>query len=405
MKIIFIHPNFPAQFRHLAYALGQNPRHMVLFVTSNPRPEWEIPGVQKIIYKSPQKEPFSANDNTNNDLINEGRAVLETLLQLKKQGVKPDLIYAHSGWGTTFFIKDVFPHTPFLGYFEWYYNPHGKDMTFGNSKVTVSKATTLRLKNLPILNDLLSCQAGTTPTRWQFMQFPELFHHKLHIIHDGINTSFFKPGNRDLTSLNLDIPEDASIVTYATRGMEPYRGFPQFIESIPYILKENKKCHIIIAGEDRVCYGTPRKDGKTWKTFMLEKVPLDSTRVHSVGSLPYGKYLKLLQASDVHVYLTRPFVLSWSMLEAMSCGCVVVASDTEPVREVIKEGVNGFLTDFFNPEQIAHKVLSVLSYPSFVKQISSNARETIINRFSLQKLLPAHLKLIFSYCLREQANR
>jgi glycosyltransferase involved in cell wall biosynthesis len=130
---------------------------------------------------------------------------------------------------------------------------------------------------------------------------------------------------------------------------------------------------------------------------MLEKIPLNSTRVHFVGSLPYGKYLKLLQASDVHVYLTRPFVLSWSMLEAMSCGCVVVASDTEPVREVIKEGVNGFLTDFFNPEQIAHKVLAVLSYPSFVKEISINARNTIVNRFSLQKLLPAHLKLILSY--------
>ena len=141
MKIIFIHPNFPAQFRHLASVLGKNPKNQVFFVTSNPRPEWKIPGVQKIIYNSHKKQPVFSKNHQINNLINEGQAVLEALLQLKKQGLKPDLIYAHSGWGTTFFIKDVFPHTPFLGYFEWYYNPKGRDMT-----LAVQKSQSLRHK-------------------------------------------------------------------------------------------------------------------------------------------------------------------------------------------------------------------------------------------------------------------
>jgi len=388
-KIIFIHPNFPAQFRHLAYYLGQNPKNQIYYITANPRPEWKIPGVEKVIYNRPSPSISQKIE----DFINHGKAVAQVLIRLKKHFL-PDLIYAHSGWGSSLFINDIYPDTPFLGYFEWYYNADGADITFGGIQPSIQQAMNLRLKNFPILSDLIACTQGITPTRWQLNQFPRIFHSKLHQIHDGIDINFFKPGQKDLTALHLDIPPDSPIVTYATRGMEPYRGFPQFMEAIPYILKENKKCHIIIAGEDRVCYGPPRNDGKTWKTFMLEKIKIDRARVHFVGALPYGKYLKLLQSSDVHVYLTRPFVLSWSILEAMSCGCVVVASDTEPIKEIIKEGVNGFLTDFFNPRQIAHKILSVLDYPSFVQSISQKARETIIQNYSLQKLLPKQLKII-----------
>jgi glycosyltransferase involved in cell wall biosynthesis len=176
--------------------------------------------------------------------------------------------------------------------------------------------------------------------------------------------------------------------------MEPYRGFPQFIESLPHILKADKDCHVVIVASERVCYGRPLPEGKSYKDMMLEKVPLDLSRVHFVGTLPYGEYKKVLQASSVHIYLTRPFVLSWSFLEAMACGCVIVASDTEPVREVIRDGVNGILTNFFSPKEIANKVVGALTYPSIIEEVKKKARETIERGYALKDLLPRHLKII-----------
>jgi glycosyltransferase involved in cell wall biosynthesis len=192
----------------------------------------------------------------------------------------------------------------------------------------------------------------------------------------------------------LDLSGVKKIVTYAARGMEPYRGFPQFMESLPYVLEGVRDCHVVIAASERICYGKPLPDGKSYKDMMLEKVPLDLSRVHFVGSLPYGQYRKVLQASSVHVYLTRPFILSWSMLEAMSCGCVVVGSNTGPVQEVIKDGVNGILTEFLAPKDISAKIIGALTYPSFTKEIQKRARETIEKKYALKTLMPKHLDFI-----------
>ena len=214
-------------------------------------------------------------------------------------------------------------------------------------------------------------------------------------MHDGVDTDYFSPvPETGLVLPHLDLSGVKKIVTYASRGMEPYRGFPQFIESLPHVLEADRECHVVIAASERVCYGDPLPDGKSYKDLMLAKVPLDFKRVHFVGALPYGQYRKVLQAPSVHVYLTRPFVLSWSLMEAMSCGCAVVGSNTEPVREVIRDGVNGVLADFFSPKDIAEKIIGTLTYPSFTKEMRQKARETILRRFSLKKLLPRHLGLM-----------
>ncbi|MBU0994468.1 MAG: glycosyltransferase [Proteobacteria bacterium] len=397
MRILFIHPNFPAQFRHIATALGRDSENEVIFATQNPRPEWEIPGVTKKIFE------HASGENIKNPVLNPfvktykmGEAVFKLLLKLKKEGFTPDLIYGHSGWGSTWFIRDVFPAARFIGYFEWYYNQDGADVMFDRGKaITPASSARLRMKNAVILNDLLACDVGICPTKWQKAQFPESLQYKLTEIHDGIQTSFFRPfpdANLDIEGISLKGPE--KIITYCARGMEPYRGFPQFMASLEIILEEDKTCHAVIAGSERVCYGPPLPDGKTYKEKMLETLSLDMSRIHFTGPLPYGSYLKLLQASSVHVYLTRPFVLSWSLLEALSSGCVVVGSDTEPVREVIEEGVNGFLVDFFSPDEIARKVLAILSYPSFMAEVRKKARDTIIKNYDLNHKLAAHLNLI-----------
>ncbi|EMG38684.1 glycosyltransferase [Desulfocurvibacter africanus PCS] len=184
------------------------------------------------------------------------------------------------------------------------------------------------------------------------------------------------------------------IVTYATRGMEPYRGFPQFMEAAALLLKERPGCHIVVAGEDRVCYGKPLPAGQSYKQQALDQLDLDISKLHFPGALPYGRYKRLLQASDVHVYLTRPFVLSWSRLEAMSCGCLVVASDPQPVREVLRHDVNGLLTPFFSPEQLAATVNHALERKEELRPLRESARETIEQRFALKRLMPAHLNLM-----------
>ena len=236
-----------------------------------------------------------------------------------------------------------------------------------------------------------------SPTNWQRQQFPGEYQSKITVSHDGIDTNYFqpKPGAKlVIPRINLDLSGVEEIITYVARGMEPYRGFPQFIETVALLQQKRRSCHAVIVGEDRVAYGKQLPDNRTYKQLMLEKVPLDLTRVHFTGLLPYGEYLQVLQASSVHIYLTRPFVLSWSMLEALSTGCLIVASNTAPVTEVIEDDVNGLLVDFFSPQEICDRVLEVLDNSDKMSSIREQARETILQKYDLARLLPKHLEWI-----------
>jgi glycosyltransferase involved in cell wall biosynthesis len=255
----------------------------------------------------------------------------------------------------------------------------------------------IRMKNSAILIDLYSCDLGRSPTRWQHQQFPTELRDKIKVAHDGVDTDYFRPSPGTklvLPAIDLDLSGTREIITYATRGMEPYRGFPQFMQAVALIQQRRPHCHIVIAGEDRVCYGRPLPDGKTYKQLMLETLPLDQNRLHFTGPLPYRQYLKLLQASSAHIYLTYPFVLSWSMLEAMATGCLVIGSNTDPVTEVIRDRENGLLVDFFNPEAIADRVDEALDHPEEMQPLRAMARATIQESYDLAKLLPQHLQWV-----------
>jgi len=400
MRILFLHPNFPAQFRHVAKALAADAQNQVIFGTKNERPEWVIPGVQKALF-APSRDP---NPETHHyirgleEAVLNGQAVYRMAEQLKKQGFVPDLVYGHSGWGPTLFAKDIFPKAKLMCYFEWFYHAFGSDASFDPSDpLKVDDVPRIRMRNTPILVDLYSCDWGLSPTYWQRSQLPPEFHPKVSVLHDGVDTDYFqpKPGAKlVLPNVGLDLSQAAEIVTYVARGMEPYRGFPQFIESLPYLLERRPQCQVVIVAAERVCYGKSLPNGKSYKQEMLERIPLDLSRVHFVGTLPYAQYLQVLQASSVHVYLTRPFVLSWSMIEAMSAGCLIVGSNTPPVQEVIEDGKNGLLVDFFKPKQIADRVCEVLEHPTRMAELRANARQTVLERYNLADLLPQHLKLI-----------
>ena len=398
MKILFLHPNFPAQFRHLASVLGQDRRNTVVFGTN--RREGNIAGVNKVIYEKSR----AARPETHHyvrpleNAVLEAQGVYRVAQKLKEQGFYPDVVYGHSGWGPTLFMKDIFPKATLLCYFEWFYRAYGSDASFDPSDpINADDEARIRIKNAPILLDLATCDRGLSPTAWQRAQFPSEFHSKIKVHHDGIDTSYFKPvpnAKLLLPRINLDLTEAEEIVTYVARGMEPYRGFPQLIETIAILQKKRPQCHFVIVGKNRVAYGKSLPDGKTYKEAMLEKFPLDMSRVHFTDLLPYDEYLQVLQASSVHIYLTRPFVLSWSMLEALSTGCLIVASDTACVTEVIEDNVNGLLVNFFDTKQISDRVIEALDSPDRLAKIRTQARETILERYDLVKLLPQHLQWV-----------
>jgi len=398
MRILLIHPNFPAQFLNLAPALAKNPANQVVFLTN--RREGALPGVHKVYYaKSREAAPQTHNYvRPLEDAVLQGQAACRTAIELKKQGFVPDVIYAHSGWGPGMFMKEIFPQAAVINYFEWFYHSRGTDADFDPAEpLSLDGECRIRAKNAPILIDACSCDRGVSPTYYQRSQFPLELQAKISVLHDGVNSDFFQPkpdAKLVLPNSNLDLSQIKEIVTYVGRGMEPYRGFPQFMEAIAILLKRRPNCHVVIVGADRVAYGKALPDGKTYKQLMLEKLDIDLMRVHFTGLLPYQQYRQVLQASSAHVYLTRPFVLSWSMLEAMSAGCLLVASDTAPVKEVITDGENGLLVDFFSPIQIAARIEEALTNPDRMAGIRQRARQTILDHYALNQLLPQQIALL-----------
>lgn len=434
MKILFLHRNFPAQFRHLATSLAADPTNQVVFITA--RAEGSMAGVGKFLYNvtravSPQTHRYV---RPLEEAVCDGQAAWRTARQLKLQkGFEPHVIYAHAGWGPGLFMRDLFPKASYLGFFEWYYHARGTDAGFDPADpLDEDSIARIRIKNAPILLELAQCNGGVVPTKWQQQQFPEEFKAKLRVLHDGIDTEFFQPQpgtklvlpplspaelerfagisatappeqlnptqkiQREFWAKGLDLSAATEVVTYVARGMEPYRGFPQFMQAIALLQKQRPQCHAIVVGEDRVSYGKTLPDGRTYRDKALAELELDRSRLHFTGRLTYKQLRQVYQASSAHVYLTYPFVLSWSMLESMACGCVVVGSRTPPVEEVITDGVNGFWVDFFDPAAIAAKIGDVLDRQGDEEllNIRRQARATILERYDLATLLPQHIEFI-----------
>ena len=395
MNILFLHRNFPAQFRHIATALASDPNNTVIFITNNET--LQLPNIRKIYYKPKREVPKDCHRYLKfyEESIIHAQATAEAALALKEQGFKPDIIYGHT-WGQTIFMKDVFPDVPLLCYFEWFYNAEGADVGFDGKKLNIDELAKLRCKNAHLLIDLYTCDAGLCPTNFQKSQFPTEFDDKIKVIHDGVDTDFCVPNKYAkfiIKEKNLELTAKDEVITYATRGMEAYRGFPEFMMATEKLLKKRPNLQVIIGGEDRVCYG-PQIMGTTYKEMMLKKLDLDVDRVHFVGGLPFNEYVNLLQISSAHVYLTYPFVLSWSALDAMSCGCCMVASSTKPVLELMQDNYNALLFDFFNIDEQIEKIEYALDNKDKMEELRQNARKTIVENYALKDLLPQHVEYI-----------
>jgi glycosyltransferase involved in cell wall biosynthesis len=401
MKVLCVHQNFPGQYLHLARHLGLQSEHQIVFITQ--RQDVELPGVRKIVYKprrtiSPQVHHYLRDSEA---AVLNAQEVARIALDLRKAGFIPDVMLGHNGWGEIWYLKDIFPEAPLIGYFEFFYRMVGADVGFDpTDPITPDTAPRLRTKNLGNLLALDTADLGQCPTEWQKSVYPRRYQSILNVIHEGIDTTVVRPdpsARLVIADKKIEFTAGDEVVTYVARNLEPYRGFPNFMRSLPRVLAARAHAQVVIVGGDDVSYGARLPQAQTFRENLLSELKgsLDLTRVHFLGKIPYAGFIKVLQISRVHVYLTYPFVLSWSMLEAMAAGCLVVGSRTQPVEEVIHHGGNGLLVDFFSPEQIADRVIEALEDKKAFASLRQNARQTVVDRFDLRTVcLPAHLRML-----------
>jgi glycosyltransferase involved in cell wall biosynthesis len=398
MNILFLHPNMPGQYKHLARAFGAEGGHRIFFVTKHRTAE--IPGVERITYRLPR----DASPHSHRYLVSTERAVLQgqevwrVCKRLKtEKGFVPDIVVAHPGWGDALFIKDVFPKARVLGFFEFYYRAHGADVAFDpEEKLQADDLARVRIKNITNLLSLEMVDWGISPTVWQWSMHPPEFRPKISVLHDGVNTDICRPDPNAVFTLanGKSFRPGDELVTYIARNFEPYRGFPTFMHTAEILLKERPNAHIVAVGADEVSYGKPPPKGMTYRKMLMKEVKLPADRIHFIGTVPYDDLIRLFQVSAAHLYLTYPFVLSWSMLEAMASGVALVASDTMPVREVVEDGRNALFADFFSPKDVAKKLITLLDSKDRNAAMRKSARETVVARFDLKKVLPLHMQLV-----------
>ncbi|QBE63350.1 glycosyltransferase [Pseudoduganella lutea] len=403
-RILFIHQNFPGQFRHLAPALAAD-GHEVVALGMAEHAE-RLPGVRYFVHHA--RVPADAGQQAAQlkDLYSKvlrGESAGATLHRLKTEGFTPDIVFAHPGWGEALYVKDVFPRARLLIYAEYYYGAEGGDSHFDpefSAPPDLASLQRLRLRNTHLLHAMAEADAGLSPTVFQADRHPAWFRDRISVIHDGIDTDRFRPdayARVSLTGAGLTLKPGDEVVTFVSRQLEPYRGYHIFMRALPELQRLRPNARVVLVGGDSVSYGAAAPQGKTWKAIFRDEVMprLDMSRVHFVGRLPHALLTQLMQVSAVYTYLTYPFVLSWSLMEAMSTGCLIVGSRTAPLQEVIEHGHNGLLTDFFDHGALAETIADTLARRDSLAHLRVAARQTIVDGYDLRRhCLPAQKRFV-----------
>ncbi len=400
--VLFLHQNFPGQFPHLAAELVRRGDRVTAIGTATAQP---IPGVNLHRYDPRPRAGVPACHAWVADLQTKcirAEALGELLIQLLAQGLDPDLVIGHPGWGELLMIKDIFPDVPVWHQVELIYQLRDGDTDFDPefTKLDWRSRTRLRLKRLHQLQALHDLDWGVTPTEFQASTVPSEYRQRLSVIHEGVDTDAIAPRSGSfiqLQKLGLRFEPGDEVISFVSRSLEPYRGFHSFMRMLPMLQKLRPNAHVIIVGSDGVSYGAPPAGGGSWRQQLLAELAgqLDLNRIHFVGRISHSVLHDLFRVAACHVYLTYPFVLSWSLLEAMSCGAVVIGSSTLPVQEVIEHGRTGLLVDFFDLEAMANCIAGVLAEPAAYLPLGEAARQQVIKRFDLRSVcLPQQLALV-----------
>jgi glycosyltransferase involved in cell wall biosynthesis len=405
MKFLFIHQNFPGQFKHLAPTLAARGHEVrALGVTGSPSPGVALTNYQLQKGNTPSIHPFAQEFETK---VIRAEACAREMLKLKKSGFEPDLVVGHPGWGETLFSKEIFPQAKLLNYLEFHYGKDKGDTYFDPEfqQPNLVHDMRLRVKNANNFLALDAMDTGLCPTLWQRSVLPPNYQDKVKVIFDGIDTDLVCPNDQAVVALqtqagqNIQLAAGQEILTFICRNLEPYRGYHSLMRALPEILKARPHAQVVIVGGNQTSYGSSAPQGQTWQEIFLsevkEKLGTDLARVHFIGKVPYATFVKIIQITRVHLYLTYPFVLSWSCIEAMSAGALIVGSDTPPVTEFITHGHNGLLVDFFDYKQIAETVIEALARPEQYLALKTQARKTIVEQYDLKRIcLPQQLALV-----------
>ncbi len=405
MKILFVHQNFPGQFPHLAPELAKR-GHDCLALTDHGNNRVSPIPVVRYKHEPAPVDPAATRLGRNYTLMSDrGVTVARAALQMRNvQGYIPDVILGHSGWGETLFLKEVWPEARLIVYAEFYYKGRGADVGFDPEfgqpsfdQVMIAQGRAGHLGQA-----LVHADAGVCPTEWQASTYPASIRGMLRVIHDGVDTDVIRPN----PAATFTVPDGRvlragdEVLTFVNRNLEPYRGYHIFMRALPAILAARLNAQVVIVGGDEVSYGAAPKDAKGWKERFLSEVrdTLDMTRVHFMGKIPYADFVSLMQVSRAHAYLTYPFVLSWSMIEAMAAGCHVVASNTAPVAEAITNGVNGTLVDFFDVAAWSAALTQALADPERYAALRAAARQTALTHYDLRRVcLPRMVEYVESF--------
>ena len=388
MKVLFVHQNFPGQFLHLAPALAARGHEARALTAERNTRKSPVPVFR---YRNPPDTTVEGAGRIYAEMSGRGLIAARAADQMTaRTGFVPDVVFGHGGWGETLFLRDVWPNARHLTYAEFFYAATGRDTgfdpEFAQPGLTPKIAVTARKAH--VLQAIADADAALSPTEWQASTFPAEWRQKISVIHDGIDTLRLvpNPGAKVQLADGTRLSHGDEVLTYVSRNLEPYRGFHIFMRALPAVLRARPKAHVVIIGGDGQSYGARPKGAKSWKQIFLDEVAsdLDLSRVHFTGQVPYPQFMALMQISRVHAYLTYPFVLSWSLLEAMSMGAMVIGSRTPPVEEVIRDGENGRLVDFFDVAGWSTALSGALSDPDAARPLRKAARETVVSRYDLR---------------------
>ncbi len=380
MRYLFIHQNFPGQYLHIVRHLLKDKSNDIVFI-SQPNQN-HISGVRRVSYQLPKYTQDEIHPNARDYELSARRAdlVAMTATNLKSLGFTPDIIIGHHGWGELLNLADLWPGVPMLGYFEFYYRLVGQDVGFDPEfPIEPERFPRIRAMNLVNLHALSLEQHGQTPTEWQRSRYPAWAQDQIRLLPEGANLDICKPDPAVRAAPfaigDFQVAPHEKLITYVSRNLEPYRGLHVMMRALPALLKRTD-IKIVMVGGDDVSYGARLADS-TWREHFQAKLAgtYDTARLLMPGQVPYETYVRMLQRSDAHVYLTYPFVASWSLREAIACGCAVVGGDVQPVTEFIEHGVNGMLVPPLDSTKLAEQVLALLETPALEKRIRSGARK------------------------------
>lgn len=400
MNILFVHQNMPGQYRELVQWLAAQGEHTIYFLTQRKNPP-VIEGVQTRIYRThnvPKKDAYGLS-KVWEEATGSGFGAVLAAKQIKRDdGFKPDLIVGHVGWGELTFFKQLWDDVPIIGFFEYYYRLFGGPVNFDPEEpVNEHTPFLLQARNAVPNANFTTVDRGLSPTKWQRDCFPPEMHSKIYVCHDGIRTDKLLPdpnAQLKLGRIEKPVTRNDEIITYMARNLERMRGFHQFMRALPDILAARPNARVLVVGGNEVSYGAKSKKPGGLRAEMEAEVGdrVDWSRVHFLGQVPYEDYQKIIQISRCHIYLTMPFVLSWSLLETMSMEATIVAADVEPVREAMTHGETGLLVDFHDPQALAKQVIEVMEAPEKFAHLGKAARKHVVAEYDfLTKCLPEHI--------------